>query len=193
MTVVPLSSATDKIHHTEIKLNYDFKDKLLKSIEEKLLSLYIELEKIEKLNVKITDNFSDLSNRLKKVNTLFENKSLKDEERAIKLKEYGIDSIESLYNFKLTNDVKLKELQEQINSSKKQTEKIISKLKTYNFYKKKLYKIKENNKVKLNQINSISKLRISIPRSVEDPLYDLIIPEEEINKIDNKLKKLFLN
>ena len=61
-----------------------------------------------------------------------------------------------------------------------------------NRIKKELLNFKEGSIAKIEQIRTISKIRIYNPRGKRDPLYNIRFSEESMQKINQKLKELYL-
>ena len=52
--------------------------------------------------------------------------------------------------------------------------------------------MKEGSIVKIEQIRTISKMRIWIPKTSKDPLYNISLSQPTMDKINSKLMELFI-
>ena len=65
-------------------------------------------------------------------------------------------------------------------------------LNSVNLLRQEILSLKTGSIAKAEQIQTISKIRIYNPKSVHDPLYGISLSKETMNKINEKLKELFV-
>ncbi len=93
----------------------------------------------------------------------------------------------SIEREKFTNEV-----QELLNDLQQQMNNVNSQLESLEKNKAEIDLMKKGSIVKLEQIRTISKIRIWIPKSKQDPLYNISLSQPTMDKINSKMLELFI-
>lgn len=122
--------------------------------------------------------------------TQFKNTELNLEDEIYQLLSNKIDTV-------LLNLQKLIKEFKQISYTDEKITQLITQLKSQEEYALTCYdrlkKIKEGSFAILNQITTISKMRIKDPITKQSPMYEVIITNTSMSKVFNKIKELYLN
>lgn len=177
---------------TEIKLLFTSKKNTLDTLKNDAKELNDILNSLIN-NIDKTDDSQDNSKIIMASELASNiNNKLKDEILDILLKcnELGILKSNTLLNLKRPSDLSFEDMNRYINTINKS-------LKDELTYIEKL--LKENDRMKvngsialLNQITTISKIRIYDPKTKTDALNDIKISDENLKNIDNELKKMLI-
>lgn len=211
LTILPLSSKKEnkKIHYSEFDLGDEFYNVFLNKVntldaisKQRLQNLSIEQKDIIK-NIKNIDKTA-----IKLLSNLTDIEKLNITENINDFKYYVV--VEKLTEFlKTTDDIniitkiinclkKLDKLKKDIDFQDNRLKCLIKKTKIaekddelLNLCNEKLINLKKGSIVKINQITTINKARVKDPINPQTPLYDVLISDETMNKIDEKFKKFF--
>lgn len=97
------------------------------------------------------------------------------------------NDLSSIEREKFTNEV-----QELLNDLQQQMNNVNSQLESLEKNKAEIDLMKKGSIVKLEQIRTISKIRIWIPKSKQDPLYNISLSQPTMDKINSKMLELFI-
>lgn len=166
ITVIPLTSQKEekKIYERDVDLGRE----LYSRLKAKYDSALDELQKERQLHVTALDNARQLLDSLSKAYT-------DEDEETMKAIEHAIKQAEELFNSQ--NDV-LNILSDE--------ERSLDKIKS------ELYKMKDGSIAKIEQITTISKQRIFDPKGSKDVLSGIQFSSAAMDKINEKLKELYI-
>lgn len=135
--------------------------------------VFLGNELYEKMHLKLQSNINSLREHSASNKTLLD--LIQEKMQSLPPSDSAIDEITQLQD---VLEEKQRKLWEAINDSER--------------IKNELLNLKKGSIAKLEQIRTISKIRIYNPRSKRDPLYNIRFSEESMQKINQKLKELYL-
>lgn len=130
------------------------------------------MKKYEKLKTQIEEEISNASKKLDIIKSDIDNLRKNIDDQNIKDKQ--------------------SELSSRLNENQKEIEKLQKELDTLEIYAKEIGKLKVGSIALIEQITTISKMRIYNPKSRVDLLFGIKLSESTMNKINEKLKKIFI-
>lgn len=135
--------------------------------------IYLGNELYEKLQLKLKTNLMNLMDELANINLML--KVIEEKTEALNKNISKIDEI-----VQLQSDLSDKQiaLEKEIDDTKR--------------IKNELASLKEGSVAKIEQIRTISKIRIYNPKGKNDPLYGIRFSESTMEKINSKIKELFI-
>lgn len=191
VTVIPLTSVKpnkdlSKLKKGEIYLG----DELFRLLNLKIKTIYENLTKsIEKTQIKINqvkDNKEVIINKLEDIETqiknLEEDDKIEDKEKLLSILYDVFKETEKDY---MDRNNKIKEIQSEINSMNSE-QKFIEQI------SKEISMMKKGSIALVNQITTISKMRIIDPKNDKYVLSGIKFSSEKLNLIDEELRKMYL-
>ena len=85
-----------------------------------------------------------------------------------------------------------KDVKDHLNNLKKRVERLVNEKNTLQIYEKEISKLKSGSIALMEQITTVSKMRIYKPKNSSDLLYGMKFSDGAMDKINEKLKELYL-
>lgn len=132
------------------------------------------------LNAKFNSSFENLTNKLTA------------NQKIIDIAKMSIDELATSVNADKEVGNKLDQIQAMQEQAEKEHAEIVREFEQLNNLKNEIINMKEGSIARVEQITTISKMRIWIPKKTTDVLYGISYSENSMKKINDKLKELYI-
>ena len=104
-----------------------------------------------------------------------------------------VDILSKSINIESNNQMEIKkEVSEHLNNLKNRVDTLIKEKKSLEIYEKEISKLKKGSIALMEQITTVSKMRIYKPKSSKDLLYGVKFSDGAMDKVNEKLKELYV-
>ena len=183
LTIIPLSSMKENKRLRKYEVN--LQDSVYKSMELKvnnLLYMYIsEDNKIENKNKEYLEKIKVLKISLNNLEKEYSDLETNSQKNICELTKLGNSIKEILSELEILN--------KDVNINSKRIEELTKKKEHLKLCLKKFSSMKKGSFAIINQITTISKIRIKDPVNPDSPLFDIKISNEHLSKIESNIKK----